>query len=400
MRAPGSPWVIAGRYKGQKVVAIGPHPTRLSDETLVVRPGTDGALAMAVGHVLLKEFFLDRPSVRRARDGAHRPCLPWCGCASWRTGWCPAGCSAATPGGSACTGGRRGGGDGGAAAALRRGAGRAAPRGAGGARRRGPGDDRVRPAAGGVRAGPAGSAGELAGRLRRQDLPVHARLAGGAHRGGGLAGAEAGQGAGRHGREDGRAVHRGARLARHAARRHRLPGDAGAARAHRLPPGGWAQASGGAGVPLVPYLVLHACGEDRADLGGVELGAGRRDVRPADVADGAAGRGARRAADGAAAAGAGAAAVDLPAAAAGGPADRAGRTVRSGHSGLQTGRRHGGEAVGRAGGATREEPEPGEPGMRTVVDHAWMYEYGEALPVYRPPGVGVPLKPTQLVRLP
>ena len=52
--------VIAGRYKGQKVVAIGPHPTRLSDETLVVRPGTDGALAMAMGHVLLKEFFLDR----------------------------------------------------------------------------------------------------------------------------------------------------------------------------------------------------------------------------------------------------------------------------------------------------------------------------------------------------
>ncbi|MFI6601925.1 hypothetical protein ACIBHX_37240 [Nonomuraea sp. NPDC050536] len=59
--SPGAPWVIAGRYRGQKVVAIGPHPARLSDETLVVRPGTDEALARAVGHVLLKEFFVDRP---------------------------------------------------------------------------------------------------------------------------------------------------------------------------------------------------------------------------------------------------------------------------------------------------------------------------------------------------
>lgn len=60
-RRPGTPWVIAGRYKGQKVVAIGPHPARLSDETLVVRPGSDEALARAAGHVLLKEFFVDRP---------------------------------------------------------------------------------------------------------------------------------------------------------------------------------------------------------------------------------------------------------------------------------------------------------------------------------------------------
>src|SRR5690606_41105906 len=67
VRAPGSPWVIAGRYKGQKVVVVGPHPTRLSDETLVVRPGTDRALAMAVGHVLLKEFYLDRPDRKSTR---------------------------------------------------------------------------------------------------------------------------------------------------------------------------------------------------------------------------------------------------------------------------------------------------------------------------------------------
>ncbi|TDE20447.1 hypothetical protein E1295_47195 [Nonomuraea mesophila] len=37
--------------------------------------------------------------------------------------------------------------------------------------------------------------------------------------------------------------------------------------------------------------------------------------------------------------------------------------------------------------------------MRLLLDHAWMHEYGEALPTYRPPGLGVPLKPTQLVRV-
>ncbi|WP_237111099.1 hypothetical protein, partial [Nonomuraea sp. MG754425] len=37
--------------------------------------------------------------------------------------------------------------------------------------------------------------------------------------------------------------------------------------------------------------------------------------------------------------------------------------------------------------------------MRLLVDHAWMHEYGEALPTYRPPGLGLPVKPTQLVRV-
>jgi nitrate reductase alpha subunit len=36
--------------------------------------------------------------------------------------------------------------------------------------------------------------------------------------------------------------------------------------------------------------------------------------------------------------------------------------------------------------------------MRLLIDHAWMREYGEALPTYRPPGPGFPVKPTQLVR--
>ncbi|MCF6476522.1 nitrate reductase subunit alpha, partial [Nonomuraea sp. MG754425] len=76
VRTAGTPLVIAGRYKGQKVVAIGTHPTRLSDETLVVRPGTDGALAMAMGHVLLKEFFLDRtPFTGHAMEHTDLPLL-------------------------------------------------------------------------------------------------------------------------------------------------------------------------------------------------------------------------------------------------------------------------------------------------------------------------------------
>ncbi|NUP66470.1 MAG: hypothetical protein HOW71_30345, partial [Nonomuraea sp.] len=60
------------------------------------------------------------------------------------------------------------------------------------------------------------------------------------------------------------------------------------------------------------------------------------------------------------------------------------------------------EAVARlAGGAARLDPggAPDDGRMRLLLDHAWMHEYGEALPTYRPPGLGVPLKPTQLVRL-
>ena len=34
--------------------------TKFADEWLPARPGTDGALAMAMGHVILSEFFVDR----------------------------------------------------------------------------------------------------------------------------------------------------------------------------------------------------------------------------------------------------------------------------------------------------------------------------------------------------
>ena len=51
------------RYRGQKVVVVSPDyadNTKFADEWLPAQPGTDGALAMAMGHVMLKEFFVDR----------------------------------------------------------------------------------------------------------------------------------------------------------------------------------------------------------------------------------------------------------------------------------------------------------------------------------------------------
>nr|WP_329248906.1 molybdopterin-dependent oxidoreductase [Actinoallomurus sp. NBC_01490] len=48
------------RYRGQKVVAVSPDyadNVKFADEWLAAQPGTDGALALAMGHVILREFF-------------------------------------------------------------------------------------------------------------------------------------------------------------------------------------------------------------------------------------------------------------------------------------------------------------------------------------------------------
>jgi nitrate reductase alpha subunit len=37
---------------------------KFADEWLPAQPGTDGALAMAMGHVILREFFVDRSTPR------------------------------------------------------------------------------------------------------------------------------------------------------------------------------------------------------------------------------------------------------------------------------------------------------------------------------------------------
>ncbi|WP_175596276.1 nitrate reductase subunit alpha [Thermomonospora catenispora] len=93
-RTPDSHWMAEARYRGQKVVAVSPDyadNVTFADEWLAPRPGTDGALALAMGHVILKEFFVDRrvgyfveyakrytdlPFLVRLEagaDGAHRP---------------------------------------------------------------------------------------------------------------------------------------------------------------------------------------------------------------------------------------------------------------------------------------------------------------------------------------
>ncbi|MDT0164276.1 nitrate reductase subunit alpha [Actinotalea sp. AC32] len=62
-RTPDAHWMAEARYRGQKVVAVAPDyadNVKFADEWLAAAPGTDGALAMAMGHVVLREFFVDR----------------------------------------------------------------------------------------------------------------------------------------------------------------------------------------------------------------------------------------------------------------------------------------------------------------------------------------------------
>jgi len=62
-RTPDAHWMTEARYRGQKVIAVAPdyaENVKFADEWVTTAPGTDGALAMAMGHVLLKEYFVDR----------------------------------------------------------------------------------------------------------------------------------------------------------------------------------------------------------------------------------------------------------------------------------------------------------------------------------------------------
>src|SRR5262249_14079944 len=62
-RTPDAHWMAEARYRGQKVIAVAPDyadNVKFADEWLPAQPGTGDALAMAMGHVVLKEFFVDR----------------------------------------------------------------------------------------------------------------------------------------------------------------------------------------------------------------------------------------------------------------------------------------------------------------------------------------------------
>ena len=64
-RTPDAHFFTEVRYKGAKTVSITPdyaEVSKLTDLWLHPKQGTDAALAMAFGHVILKEFHLDNPS--------------------------------------------------------------------------------------------------------------------------------------------------------------------------------------------------------------------------------------------------------------------------------------------------------------------------------------------------
>lgn len=61
-RTPDAHFLAEVRYRGTKVVSVSPdyaESTKFSDDWMKVRQGTDGALAMAMGHVILKEFYVE-----------------------------------------------------------------------------------------------------------------------------------------------------------------------------------------------------------------------------------------------------------------------------------------------------------------------------------------------------
>ena len=60
-RTPDSPFLTQVRYKGTKVVVISPDysaATKFADTWIAPKQGTDSALGMAMGHVILNEFYI------------------------------------------------------------------------------------------------------------------------------------------------------------------------------------------------------------------------------------------------------------------------------------------------------------------------------------------------------
>ena len=62
-RTPDAHWMAEVRYRGTKIVSVSPDysdNTKFADEWMPCAPGTDGAMAMAMGHVILSEFLVDK----------------------------------------------------------------------------------------------------------------------------------------------------------------------------------------------------------------------------------------------------------------------------------------------------------------------------------------------------
>ncbi|CAM5350648.1 hypothetical protein SVIOM342S_08971 [Streptomyces violaceorubidus] len=79
-RTPDAHWMAEARYRAQKVVVVSPDyadNTKFADQWLHPHPGTDAALAMAMGHVVLGVLRRPRdPLLRRLRAALHRPAVP------------------------------------------------------------------------------------------------------------------------------------------------------------------------------------------------------------------------------------------------------------------------------------------------------------------------------------
>ena len=62
-RTPDAHFMAEARYRGQKVVVVSPDyagHTKFADHWLPAAAGTDGALAMAMAHVVFREFHVER----------------------------------------------------------------------------------------------------------------------------------------------------------------------------------------------------------------------------------------------------------------------------------------------------------------------------------------------------
>ena len=66
-RTPDAHFMAEARYRGQKVVTVSPDytdNTKFADEWVAPHPGTDAALALAMGHVILTEHFVQKRTER------------------------------------------------------------------------------------------------------------------------------------------------------------------------------------------------------------------------------------------------------------------------------------------------------------------------------------------------
>ncbi|MFS2279751.1 nitrate reductase subunit alpha [Microbacterium sp. OR21] len=66
-RTPDAHFMAEARYRGQKVITVSPDytdNTKFADEWVAPHPGTDAALALSMGHVILREHFVEKRTAR------------------------------------------------------------------------------------------------------------------------------------------------------------------------------------------------------------------------------------------------------------------------------------------------------------------------------------------------